>query len=215
MASANKMRDLLHKAHPVMPVLVVDDPDQAVPLAEALVRGGLPVMEVTLRTDCAFEAIKQMLQVKGAIVGAGTVTTSAQLSRLAAMGAHFAVSPGSTPTMLKAGSASLIPLLPAIATSSEIMLGLEHGYTCFKLFPAAVVGGVQALSAFAGPFPEIQFCPTGGVNQENGADFLALENVACVGGSWIAPKSLVAAQDWSAIEQLAREAKTLLDRARH
>lgn len=210
MVNADRMGELLKQACPVMPVLVVEDPDHGIPLATALVSGGLPVLEVTLRTDRAFEVIEKMLQVPGAIVGAGTVTSPDQLSRLGQMGAHFAVSPGSTPAMLAAGKASSIPLLPAVATASEIMLGLEYGYGCFKLFPAAVAGGVAALKAFAGPFSAIRFCPTGGIDQNNGADYLALDNVTCVGGSWVAPKPLIAAQDWTAIEQLAEEARMMM-----
>jgi 2-dehydro-3-deoxyphosphogluconate aldolase / (4S)-4-hydroxy-2-oxoglutarate aldolase len=171
---------------PVVPVVVIDDVEDAVPLAEALVRGGLPAIEVTLRTDAATPAIERIAaEVDGAVVGAGTVTSARQVEEVLAAGARFLVSPGATPSLLDAMQDAGVPFLPGVATASEIVALLERGITHAKLFPAEVVGGVKALQAFAGPFPQLRFCPTGGINAANAPDYLALPNVACVGGSWM------------------------------
>lgn len=170
---------------PVVPVVVIDDVDDAVPLAEALVRGGLPAIEVTLRTGAALEAIERIAEVDGAVVGAGTVTTPRQLDDALAAGARFLVSPGATPRLLDAMQACGVPFLPGVATASEIVALLERDITHAKLFPAEVVGGIKALKAFAGPFPRLRFCPTGGIDATNAPDYLAQPNVACVGGSWM------------------------------
>lgn len=171
---------------PVVPVVVIEDVDDAVPLAEALVRGGLPAIEVTLRTDAALEAIERIAaEVDGAVVGAGTVTSARQVEDVLAAGARFLVSPGATPTLLDALVASGLPFLPGVATASEIVALLERQITHAKLFPAEVVGGIKALKAFAGPFPQLRFCPTGGINAANAPDYLAQPNVVCVGGSWM------------------------------
>jgi 2-dehydro-3-deoxyphosphogluconate aldolase/(4S)-4-hydroxy-2-oxoglutarate aldolase len=186
---------------PVIPVVVIDDLDDAVPLAEALVRGGLPAIEVTLRTQPALAAIERIAaEVEGAVVGAGTVTTTGQIADALAAGARFLVSPGATPTLLDGLQASGVPFLPGTATASDIVALLEREITHAKLFPAEVVGGVKALKAFYGPFPQLRFCPTGGINAANAPDYLALPNVACVGGSWMTQGD---------IETLAAEAARL------
>jgi 2-dehydro-3-deoxyphosphogluconate aldolase/(4S)-4-hydroxy-2-oxoglutarate aldolase len=192
---------------PVVPVLVVDDIEHAVPLGRALVAGGLPVLEITLRTPVAMACIQRMAhEIEGAIVGAGTVTTPSARQAAADAGAQFCVSPG-----LIAGehAEGPVPLLPGIATATELMAGLALGYERFKLFPANVAGGVDALKAFASPFQAAKFCPTGGINAANARDYLALPNVICVGGSWVAPPDAVRAGDWDRITALAREAAGL------
>ena len=201
--------DKLMTLSPVIPVLVIDQLDDAVPLARALVAGGVSVLEVTLRPPVALEAIRLISEeVKGAVVGAGTLTDARQFAAVQAAGAQFAISPGTTESLLEAGLDSDIPYLPAVATVSEMMACMELGFTGFKLFPAGAVGGVPALKAFAGPFPDVRFCPTGGVGPDNYREYLALPNVSCVGGSWLAPRALVAENDWSAIQRLATDAVT-------
>jgi 2-dehydro-3-deoxyphosphogluconate aldolase/(4S)-4-hydroxy-2-oxoglutarate aldolase len=192
---------------PVIPVLVIEDVSHAVPLGRALVAGGLPVLEVTLRTSVASQCIERMAgEVEGAVVGAGTVLTAAMRQAVADAGARFAVSPGLIEGERDEGP---VPLLPGIATATELMSGLAAGFTRFKLFPANVVGGVDALKGFAGPFPQAKFCPTGGVSAGNAPDYLALPNVVCVGGSWVAPADAVRAGDWARVTELAREAAAL------
>jgi 2-dehydro-3-deoxyphosphogluconate aldolase/(4S)-4-hydroxy-2-oxoglutarate aldolase len=190
---------------PVIPVLVVDDVTQARPLAEALVAGGLCVLEVTLRTPAALEVIRRMNLVPGAIVGAGTVTNAAQLEDARIAGAEFIVSPGLTEPLGKAALASRLPFLPGVATASEIMAGLDMGLTHFKFFPAMAAGGIPALKALAGPFAQCRFCPTGGITEDTAKDWLALEQVLCVGGSWVAPTGA----DPATITALARKAAVL------
>jgi len=171
---------------PVIPVVVIDDLEDAVPLAAALVRGGLPAIEVTLRTPPALAAIERIAsEVEGAFVGAGTVNTAQQVDDALAAGARFLVSPGATPNLLDALQASGVPFLPGTATASDIVALIERGITHAKLFPAEVVGGVRALKAFAGPFPQMRFCPTGGITVDNASGYLAQPNVVCVGGSWM------------------------------
>jgi len=191
---------------PVVPVLIIEDAGHAEPLARALVAGGLRALEVTLRTPAAIEAIKRMNEVEGAVVGAGTVTTASARQAVADAGARFAVSPGLIAGETAEGS---VPLLPGIATATELMAGLAAGFTRFKLFPANVVGGTGAIKAFASPFPQAMFCPTGGVDAKTAPDYLALPNVICVGGSWVAPADAVRAGDWDRITALAREAAAL------
>lgn len=191
---------------PVIPVLVVDDVKSAVPLGRALVAGGLPVLEVTLRTPAAMDCIAAMTEIEGAVVGAGTVLNRQMRRSVADAGAKFAVSPG---LIEGEGPDGPTPLLPGIATATELMAGLAAGFTHFKLFPANIVGGVEALKAFQSPFQQATFCPTGGVNAKNAADYLALPNVICVGGSWVAPADAVRAGDWDRITALAREAAAL------
>ena len=195
---------------PVLPVVTIADPATAVPLARALLAGGIAVIEVTLRTAAAGEAIRRIrAEVPTMIVGAGTVLSPAQLDLARALGAAFAVSPGVTPGLLDAAAESPLPLLPGIATASEAMLLLERGLSLAKFFPAAAAGGPALLRALAGPFPELSFCPTGGIDAGNAAAYLALSNVLCVGGSWLAPADAVAAGDWRRIENLARAARAL------
>lgn len=206
--ASRRMRDLCALA-PVVPVLVIDDLADAVPLAEALVAGGLPVLEVTLRTPVALPAIRAMAQVPGAIVGAGTVLGPADVAAARQAGAEFAVSPGATPALLAAAKDEALPLLPGAATASEVMALLGGGYTMAKFFPAGAIGGTAALKSLGGPLPQMAFCPTGGIDAGNAADYLALSNVICVGGSWVAPKAAVLARDWAAIQSLAAAAKQL------
>lgn len=194
---------------PVIPVLVIDDADTAEPLARALVAGGLPVLEVTLRTPAALEAIRRMAQVPGGRVGAGTLLTPQDVTAAKEAGATFGVSPGATAPLLDACEAADLPLLPGAATASEAMKLLERGYSVQKFFPAEASGGAAALRAIGAPMPQIRFCPTGGISPKNVSDYLGLSNTLCVGGSWVAPKDLVAAGDWDGIERLAREAAAL------
>jgi 2-dehydro-3-deoxyphosphogluconate aldolase/(4S)-4-hydroxy-2-oxoglutarate aldolase len=196
---------------PVLPVVTIDDANTAVPLARALLRGGINAIEITLRTAGGLDAITQVAkQVPDMLVGAGTVLSPSDLKACAAAGAVFAVSPGTTPTLLAATRSSSIPLLPGISTTSDIMMGLEHGFDFFKFFPAATSGGVAALKAFAGPFAQLRFCPTGGINLASAPDYLELNNVVCIGGSWITPAATIRQGDWETIERLAREAVTTL-----
>lgn len=194
---------------PVIPVLVIDDASTAQPLAEALVAGGLPVLEVTLRTPAALAAISEMAKVEGGVVGAGTLLKPADVLAAKAAGARFGVSPGATDTLLQSCEEADVPLLPGAATSSEAMRLLERGYTVQKFFPAEANGGAPALKSIGAPIPQVRFCPTGGVSLKNAPQYLGLSNTLCVGGSWVAPNDLVAAGDWKAIEDLAREASQL------
>lgn len=194
---------------PIIPVLVVHDVAHAVPLAEALVRGGLPVLEVTLRTPAALDVIAAMATVKGGHVGAGTLITPADVAAAKAAGATFGVSPGATDTLLDACEAAELPILPGAASASEAMRLLERGYDMLKFFPAEASGGVDAIKGIGGPLPQISFCPTGGINPTNAPKYLALSNVVCAGGSWVAPNDLVNAGKWDEIEELARQASGL------
>ncbi len=194
---------------PVIPVLVIEDASVAGPLARALIAGGLPVLEVTLRTAAALDAIAEMAGVEGGIVGAGTLLGPQDVARAQAAGARFAVSPGTTDALLEACEAAELPLLPGAATASEAMRLLERGYRMQKFFPAEAAGGARALRAIGAPIPQVAFCPTGGVTAENAPGYLGLANVRCVGGSWVAPRALVDARDWAAIEALARAAAAL------
>lgn len=194
-------------AGPVMPVMVIQSLEDAVPLAQALVTGGIRVLEITLRTPIALEAIKLISQnVKDAIVGAGTITTPAQLQAAEQAGAVFAISPGLTPALLSAAVAGNIALIPGIATLSELMLGMEYGLDCFKFFPAEAAGGIPMLKSIAGPIPNATFCPTGGISPDNYNAYLQLSNVACVGGSWLAPADAVKAKNWAKVTELAQQA---------
>lgn len=191
----------------VVPVLTIERVADAVPLAEALVAGGLPALEITFRTDAALDAVRAVAQVPGAVPGVGTLTRADEFAAAADAGARFAVSPGFLPEL--AAAAGDMPYLPAVATASECMAARTAGFSCLKFFPAGPAGGVAALKALGGPFADLRFCPTGGVNADNAADYLALDNVVCVGGSWVAPRYAVAAGDWARIEQLARAASGL------
>lgn len=196
---------------PVIPVLTIERVQDAAPLARALVAGGLRVLEITLRTDCAPEAIAIIAhEVAGAIVGAGTVLNPADFDRAVEAGARFMVSPGLTePLSAAARQAAAIPFLPGVATASEVMRGLDAGLTRFKFFPAEPSGGVETLKALHGPFPACRFCPTGGVTAASAPAYLALPNVLCVGGGWVAPTDAVRAGDWARITALARAAAAL------
>ncbi|PSC03479.1 keto-deoxy-phosphogluconate aldolase [Alsobacter soli] len=195
---------------PVVPVLTIDDPHTAVPLAQALVAGGLPALEITLRTDAALDAMEQIAQhVPDAIVGAGTVLTPSQVGEATSAGAQFLVSPGCTTKLAEAAARGSTPLLPGASTASEAMTLAEMGYHLMKFFPAEPAGGAAFLKALGAPLPQIQFCPTGGIDAEKAKTYLALPNVICVGGSWIAPASAVKAGDWSAITALSRAAAAL------
>lgn len=208
-AADSPIRTLLRRA-PVIPVYTPASVEEAVQVASALVRGGLPVIEVTLRTPAALDAIRAIARdVPGAIVGAGTVLDAAQVEAVRAAGAAFGVSPGATPQLLAAIAANGLPFLPGIATASELMAGLEAGLDTFKFFPAVPAGGVAMLSSFAGPFPQARFCPTGGITPASAPDFLAQPNVICIGGSWLTPKGLLEQHDWAAIEHLARATAAL------
>ncbi|MEU1874690.1 2-dehydro-3-deoxyphosphogluconate aldolase/(4S)-4-hydroxy-2-oxoglutarate aldolase [Streptomyces ambofaciens] len=195
---------------PVVPVVVVDDLADAVPLARALVAGGLPAIEVTLRTPVALDAIRAIAgEVPGAVVGAGTVITAEQVAEVVAAGARFLVSPGWTDTLLEAMRASGVPFLPGVSTTSEVVALLERGVREMKFFPAEAAGGTAYLRALAAPLPQARFCPTGGVSAASAPEYLALPNVGCVGGSWMLPKDAVADRDWGRVEALAREAAAL------
>ena len=194
---------------PVIPVLVVEDVATAAELARALIAGGLPALEVTLRTPGALDAIAEMAQVEGGVVGAGTLLTSDDVERAKKAGASFGVSPGATRRLLEACQANDLPLLPGAATATEAMALLGRGYAMQKFFPAEAAGGAPAVKALAGPLPQVRFCPTGGVTFGNARDYLSLPNIACVGGSWVAPRDKVTAGDWTGIEDLARAAAGL------
>jgi 2-dehydro-3-deoxyphosphogluconate aldolase / (4S)-4-hydroxy-2-oxoglutarate aldolase len=195
---------------PVIPVVIIDDAKHAVPMARALVAGGIPAIEVTLRTPAALDAIRAIAaEVEGAVVGVGTVLSAKDLHAAEQAGARFAVSPGVSPDLLDAADNSALPLLPGAATASEAMTLLERGYRHLKFFPAVPAGGVKLLSAWASPLPQLRFCPTGGISLTSAPDFLALPNVLCVGGSWLTPGDKLKGGDWNGIEQLAREAALL------
>jgi 2-dehydro-3-deoxyphosphogluconate aldolase / (4S)-4-hydroxy-2-oxoglutarate aldolase len=194
---------------PVIPVIVVQDIAHAVPLAEALVAGGLPVLEVTLRTPIALDVIRAMAQVDGGVVGAGTLLTPEDVRNAKEAGALFGVSPGITEALVDASEDEELPLLGGVATVSEAMRMLARGYDVCKFFPAEANGGAPALKSFAGPLPQMKFCPTGGVTLKNAADYLALPNVLCVGGSWPADPALLRAGRWDEVERLAHEASKL------
>ncbi|MCB6185289.1 bifunctional 4-hydroxy-2-oxoglutarate aldolase/2-dehydro-3-deoxy-phosphogluconate aldolase [Leeia sp. TBRC 13508] len=202
--------DQIIAATTVMPVIVIDDLDTAVPLAQALVAGGIRTLEVTLRTPKALEAIKLIkAEVPDAILGAGTITTASQLDAVIEAGASFGVSPGSTPAFLESIKKSGLPFLPGVMTPSEAMVARDAGFAVLKLFPAVPAGGVKLLEAIRGPLPEIKFCPTGGISPQTAPDFLKLPNVVCIGGSWLTPKEAIASKNWDEITRLAKEAASL------
>ena len=194
---------------PVVPVLVIDDLAHAAPLARALVAGGLPALEVTLRTPVALDAIRAMADVEGGVVGAGTLLTPADVKAAKKAGATFGVSPGATDSLLKACEDEGLPLLPGAVTATEIMVLMEKGYTVQKFFPAEQSGGAAFLKSIGAPIPQVRFCPTGGISLKNAPDYLSLKNILCVGGSWVAPKEAMAAGNWAEITRLAAEARAL------
>ncbi|GAB3552952.1 bifunctional 4-hydroxy-2-oxoglutarate aldolase/2-dehydro-3-deoxy-phosphogluconate aldolase [Noviherbaspirillum agri] len=198
------------RASPVIPVIAIDDIQHAVPLAKALVTGGIRVLEVTLRTAHGLSAIRAIAEaVPEAIVGVGTLTQPSEFKEARAAGAAFGVSPGLTPALIEAARSSGLPLLPGVMSPSEVMAAREAGFRQLKLFPAVPAGGVGMLNAIAGPLPDVMFCPTGGISQETAPQFLACKNVACVGGSWLTPKSAMQAGDWAQITALAAAASRL------
>lgn len=200
----------LMRSGPVIPVIIIEELAQAVPLAKALVAGGVRVLEVTLRTPVALEAVRAMVrEVEGAIVGVGTLSRAEDFGRSIEAGARFGVSPGLTPALVEVARASGLPLLPGVMTPSDVIAARAAGFSELKLFPAQQAGGVGMLKALGGPFPDVTFCPTGGITAASAPDFLALPNVACIGGSWLTPKEAVAAGDWGKITALALEASQL------
>ena len=201
--------DAVMTAAPVIPVLIIEDPEIALPLGRALVAGGLPALEVTLRTPRALDCIRAMASIEGALVGAGTVLDETMLKASVEAGATFLVSPGASPKLLDAADASPVPLLPGIATAGEMMTLMERGYRRVKFFPAEQAGGADYLKALSSPLPQVKVCPTGGISLDKAPKYLTLSNVACVGGSWVAPADAIAARDWARIEALAREAAAL------
>ena len=205
-----QVNDILTQS-PVIPVIVLEQLEHAVPLAQALVDGGLPVLEVTLRSDVAMQAIHEISKaVSGAIVGVGTVTRPGQFQQAIDVGAQFAVSPGLTEALLAASRNVDLPFLPGVFTPSEVMRAHEHGFNALKLFPAQQAGGIGMLKAMHGPLPAMKFCPTGGIGADNFTDFLKLPNVACVGGSWVCPADAVQNQDWARISKLAADVRSAL-----
>ena len=208
-AEQSRLASDICRLAPVVPVIVVDDLAHAINLAKALVAGGLPALEVTLRTPVALDAIRAMSEVDGGVVGAGTLLTPADVKAAKAAGAKFGVSPGATERLLDACAEFDLPLLPGAATASEIMALLEKGYTVQKFFPAEQAGGAAYLKSIGSPIPQVKFCPTGGISLKNARDYLSLSNILCVGGSWVAPKDALAKGDWAAITALAAEAKAL------
>lgn len=197
------------KLAPVVPVLVIDDLTQAAPLARALVAGGLPALEVTLRTESALDAIRAMSEIEGGVVGAGTLLSASDVKAAKAAGAKFGVSPGATQAIIDACCEADLPLLPGAATASEIMVLLEMGFSVQKFFPAELAGGAAYLKSIGGPLPQVSFCPTGGISLKIAPEYLTLKNILCVGGSWVAPKEALARGDWAMVETLAREAAAL------
>jgi len=201
----------LFSAGPVVPVIVITKIEQALPLAKALLDGGISVMEVTLRTDCGLQAIRDIAKAyPESLIGAGTVINTQQLDEVAAAGAKFAISPGATEALLAAGQQSTISFIPGVTSPSELMAAQAHGYDHFKFFPAEANGGVKALKALGAPFQGIKICPTGGISLSNAPDYLALDIVDCIGGSWIVPVDLVEAGEWDKITQLCKDAVTAL-----
>lgn len=198
---------------PVIPVIVLNQLDEALPLAKALIAGGINILEVTLRTPVALEAIRLLRkEIPEAIIGAGTVTTIQQLEACMEADAQFLISPGLTLELLQAGRKANIPYIPGASSISELMEGIQSGYTCFKFFPAEIAGGMGMLKAIYGPFPALKFCATGGVNEKNFLDYLSLPNVECVGGSWIVPAEAIKEKKWHRITELAATAKAQANR---
>jgi 2-dehydro-3-deoxyphosphogluconate aldolase/(4S)-4-hydroxy-2-oxoglutarate aldolase len=208
-ARQHQVRALL-AASPVVPVITIDDANDAVPLAHALLAGGIAAIEITLRTAAAMAAAQRIAaEVPEAILGIGTVLTPEDFARAQAIGARFALSPGATPRLLAAAAATDFPFIPGIATASELMAALEAGFDVVKFFPAEAMGGIKGLRALAGPFPSVRFCPTGGISEANAGDWLKEKTVLAVGGSWIAPPDLIRARNWAEITARAKAAKAL------
>ena len=199
---------------PIIPVIAIDDANDAVELANALIEGGINILEITLRTPAALQAIEQIaIHCPDAVIGAGTVLNPEDLKRVDDAGGKFSISPGMTPTLLQSAKTMGVTLLPGAASASDIMMGLEHGYDRFKLYPAMSAGGITALKSFSGPFQNVKFCPTGGVNANNAPDFLALSNVLCIGGSWVAPLELIKNRDFAQITEITKKAMEAIRRS--
>ncbi|RKV62309.1 bifunctional 4-hydroxy-2-oxoglutarate aldolase/2-dehydro-3-deoxy-phosphogluconate aldolase [Helicobacter pylori] len=195
---------------PIVPVVVIENIKDAVPLAQSLIEGGIPIIEVTLRSNCALEAIELIAKnVPKMHVGAGTILNLAQLEQAQNRGAEFLISPGLTPSILEYAKKKDMPLIPGVSSSSEVMQALELGYNALKFFPAEYCGGVKLLNAFNGPFKGVKFCPTGGISVDNMRSYLALENVVCVGGSWLTPKNLIQNKEWDKITEICKRALAL------
>jgi 2-dehydro-3-deoxyphosphogluconate aldolase/(4S)-4-hydroxy-2-oxoglutarate aldolase len=208
-ARSDRLQDLLRLA-PVIPVITIERVEDGVPLARALVSGGLRLLEITLRTPAGRDAAAAIIaDVPEAVVGIGTVLTPQDLARSRKLGARFALSPGATPELLDVAAQSDLPFMPGVATASELMMALAHGFDTVKFFPAVPAGGIAALKALAGPFPQARFCPTGGVSEDNAAEWLALPNVVVVGGSWLTPAAEIRAGAWDRISERARQAAGL------
>ncbi len=202
----NKVLEVL-QISPIVPVVVIEDLKDAVPLAQSLIEGGIPIIEVTLRSNCALEAIELIAKnVPKMRVGAGTILNSAQLEQAQNRGAEFLISPGLTPSLLEYAKKKDMPLIPGVSSSSEVMQALELGYNALKFFPAEYCGGAKLLNAFNGPFKGVKFCPTGGISVDNMHAYLKLENVLCVGGSWLTPKNLVQNKEWDKIVEICKQA---------
>jgi 2-dehydro-3-deoxyphosphogluconate aldolase/(4S)-4-hydroxy-2-oxoglutarate aldolase len=203
--SPRERLDAILARSPLIPVIAIEEADAAVPLARALVAGGLTVLEITFRTAAAPEAIRRIVrEVPEAIVGAGTIRSADDARQAADLGAQFGVSPGTTREIYAACASAALPLLPGVATASEILVALDHGCEVVKFFPAVPAGGIAAVKALRGPFPTLRFCPTGGINEDNAAEWLAVPGVVAVGGSWLAPDARIKARDWPAITAIAR-----------
>ncbi len=195
---------------PIVPVVVIEDLNDAVPLAQSLIEGGIPIIEVTLRSSCALEAIELIAKnVPKMRVGAGTILNLTQLEQAQNRGAEFLISPGLTPSLLEHAKKKDMPLIPGVSSSSEVMQALELGYSALKFFPAEYCGGVKLLNAFNGPFKGVKFCPTGGISADNMRSYLNLENVLCVGGSWLTPKNLIQNKEWDKITEICKRALAL------
>jgi 2-dehydro-3-deoxyphosphogluconate aldolase/(4S)-4-hydroxy-2-oxoglutarate aldolase len=203
--SPRERLDAILARSPLIPVIAIEDADAAVPLAQALVAGGLAVLEITFRTAAAPEAIRRIVrEVPEAVVGAGTIRTGDDARQAAGLGAQFGVSPGTTGEIYAACAAADLPLLPGVATASEILVALDHGCEVVKFFPAVPAGGIAAVKSLRGPFPTLRFCPTGGIGEESAAEWLAVPGVVAVGGSWLAPEARIKARDWPALTAIAR-----------
>jgi 2-dehydro-3-deoxyphosphogluconate aldolase/(4S)-4-hydroxy-2-oxoglutarate aldolase len=211
LAEKTRVLDRLFACSGLLPVVSIDDLNDVLPLVDALAAGGIATIEITLRTPLGIPAIELLRRERPTLcVGAGTVLDIDQFKAVQDAGAYFVVTPGSTEALLQFGLESAVPLLPGVATASDVLLGYQLGYRRFKLFPAQACGGVPLLKAFAGPFADVRFCPTGGITLDSAADYLALPNVMCVGGTWMAPPALIRARDWSAIRRLSQESASLM-----
>ena len=204
------LQTILQQA-PIIPVIIIHDPQKALPLAEALAAGGITTLEITLRTPAAVNVIERLhKEIPTCLIGAGTITKASQFSSIKKAGAQFAVSPGIHPMLIEAAKKAEIPYLPAVATASDILIAIQHGLSYLKFFPADLNGGIKALKQFASIFPDLKFCPTGGINADNLSEYLALPNVISIGGSWLAPQTLIEKNDWKSITQLAKDALAIV-----